>query len=149
MRKVMNMFSFFCYMGWHWTWAYWGTKPQSKLMCDRMRRARRSHASSEPKSESMLSSPDYKYYVLTKSIDGLFQILCILCTFLLKNKNKTIERLNDTWSKPTFLLKAQILSHSMFTTDLDPPWQEEVKGYFYLIQNILHGYTDTSNKRKP
>lgn len=39
-------------------------------------------------------------------------------------------------------MKAQILSHSMFTTDLDPPWKDEEKRkiYFKLIQSIFHGY---------
>lgn len=36
----------------------------------------------------------------------------------------------------TFLLKAQILSHSMFTTDLEPPWKKRrIKE-----KNIIHSY---------
>lgn len=36
-------------------------------------------------------------------------------------------RLEMKKEERTFLLKAQILSHSMFTTDLEPPWKKEDK----------------------
>lgn len=49
-------------------------------------------------------------------------ISCHQLSIQLSSDNHT-KTLNEKREKITFLLKAQILSHSMFTTDLDPPWK--------------------------
>lgn len=79
----------FCYMGWHWTWAYRGTKPRSKLMCDRMRRAKQKEAM--PAVNPSLSQC-WAVLIINSPQMGYFKYCAFCADFSLKNKKTKLLR---------------------------------------------------------